>query len=44
MSEDRERLLELLREAERLAASLKEGIEAFQIRMAILELDRKDVR
>jgi hypothetical protein len=44
MSKDRERLLELLREAERLATDLKEGIAAFQIRMAITELTRKDVR
>jgi hypothetical protein len=40
MTEDRERLLELLREAERIADRLKEGIAAYQIQMAIMELKR----
>jgi DNA-binding Xre family transcriptional regulator len=38
MTEDREKLIELLREAERLADRLKEGVAAYQIRMAFVEL------
>jgi hypothetical protein len=41
MTEDRERLIDLLREAERIADRLKEGIAAFQIRMALMELVEK---
>jgi hypothetical protein len=41
MTEDREKLIELLREAERLADRLQEGIAAYQIRMAIMELSNR---
>lgn len=40
MSEDQERLLDLLREAERLAVRIRESMVGYMIRMALLELDR----
>jgi hypothetical protein len=38
VTDDRQRLVELLREAERLADRLKEGIAGHMIRMAIIDL------
>lgn len=41
MQGDRQRLIDLLREAERIADRIGEGIAAYQIRMALMELGRE---
>jgi hypothetical protein len=42
MTEDHDKLIELLREAERLAGSLKEPMVSYMIRMAIMEVENRN--
>jgi hypothetical protein len=44
LTDDRQKLIELLRQAERLADRLKEGIAGHMIKMALMELNQPNPR